>query len=198
MHLGALEVGQHGPGDQDVVQHLALAVVQERVARRLGDVSLCGHHDPHGQVHVARVLHVAPDGLDGDLIELLIEIPADGDQGARIHVEEIVDENARLQSLADALHAGDEDALRPARGRLPGPLVQFMPLDVGGPAALEMQVDHIHHHVVGQLHLGMQDGPLPGDLFGLALLRQGCDLLVARRGGILVQILVDAPQSRSG
>ena len=173
-----------------MVQHLSLAVVQERVARRLRDVSLRRHHDPHGQVHVAGVLNIAPDGLDGDLIELLIEIPTDGNEGTRVHIEELIDEDPGLQRLADALHAGDEYAFSPTRGRLPGPFAQFVSLNVGGPAALEVQVDHIHHHVVGQLHLGMQNGPLPGDLSGFALLRLGSDFLIARRGRILVQVLV--------
>jgi hypothetical protein len=36
----------------------------------------------------------------------------------------------------------------------------------------------------------MQNGPLPGDLSGLALLWLGSDFLIARRGRILVQVLV--------
>jgi len=65
-----------------------------------------------------------------------------------------------------------------------------MTLDVGRPAGFEVQVDHIQNRSIGQPDLCVENGPLPGDLPCLQLLGQGSDLLVARRGGILMLILM--------
>jgi len=65
-----------------------------------------------------------------------------------------------------------------------------MPLYIGRPAALKVQVDHIEHHIVRKLYPGMQDRSLPGDLPGLDLLRMSGYFFISGCGGIMVKILI--------
>jgi hypothetical protein len=67
-------VGEQLPGDEHVVDHLAVALVVQGVSGRRRDGVLDRYQDSTHQVGVAGVLHIAANGHNRDLIRGGVEV----------------------------------------------------------------------------------------------------------------------------
>ena len=59
--------------------------------------------DAFGQLGIAGILDVSSDGFDRHLVEVGIEIATDHEHGIFIRIEQVIDDDTSLQSLADPL-----------------------------------------------------------------------------------------------
>ena len=83
--LDAAVPGEQRARHQEVVEHLRPAVVDDREAPRVRQGALHRHQGARRQLRVAGVLLVAADGADRHLVDVGVEVAADGDQ--RVGIE---------------------------------------------------------------------------------------------------------------
>jgi hypothetical protein len=154
--------------------------MEQGVPGRLRDRLLDRYEHPIGQVAVAGVLHISPDGQDGDLAGRGVEVPGDHDPRLRVGVEDVVDEPSDLDGLRHPFHGGDERPFGPGAGAAPGVGVDLLAGDVRRDLRFQVHVDDVQTRAPDGFQFDMQDGPLYADLDRRRIGRESGEPLVRR------------------
>ena len=213
---GLHPAGHHGAGQEGVIddlQHIAEEAAGEHAADGGGDTEILPQleHIAHGLLGVVDLGDSQGHGKDDDAVghigehEPKEEDVEGEDQGIGVDAALVGGEGVHLRHHVDALHprgivqqGGGSFLLRGVRqvvgtGELTQFLLELIHLIAGGPA-----LQKYHRSVGEQLLLNGGLGhllghPVHGDLKGLALIREGGDLLLQRRAlpGDLLQLPID-------
>ncbi len=162
--LRMLKRGEQPARHHHVIEHFAAPQMQERIARRLGDVVLARDHHARTVRRIAGLLDRAADRLDRHFAGVGVEVARDRDQciGA-VRVEQLVDQQPRLQRLSQPFHRRDEAAFGPRRDRLPGVIVDALPRNAAGELRFHVHVDDVQRAPAADVVRRVEHRPLPLD-----------------------------------